>query len=110
MCEALTVVYAHSGEEHQIVSDDAAFTHGFLSNLGPIIEWGLALQKNQIIVNAHMETNLPGVFAAGDICTYDGKLKLIVTGVAEAATAANFAKTTIDPTAKAFPGHSSDMK
>ena len=47
---------------------------------------------------------------AGDICTYDGKLKLIVTGVAEAATAANFAKTTIDPTAKAFPGHSSDMK
>jgi len=47
---------------------------------------------------------------AGYICTYDGKLKLIVTGVAEAATAANFAKTTIDPTAKAFPGHSSDMK
>ena len=45
---------------------------------------------------------------AGDICTYDGKLNLIVTGVAEAATAANFAKTTIDPTAKAFPGHSSE--
>jgi thioredoxin reductase (NADPH) len=47
---------------------------------------------------------------AADICTYDGKLKLIVTGVAEAATAANFAKTTIDPNAKTFPGHSSDMK
>jgi hypothetical protein len=46
---------------------------------------------------------------AGD-STYDSKIKLIVTGVAEAATAANFAKTTIDPTAKAFPGHSSDMK
>ena len=83
---------------------------GFLSNLGPIKEWGLALQKNQIVVNAHMETNLPGVFAAGDICTYDGKLKLIVTGVAEAVTAATFAKMTNDPTAKAFTGHSSDMK
>ena len=73
MCKALTVVYAHSGEEHQIVSDDVALTHGFLSNLGPIIKWGLELQKNQIVVNVHMETNLPGVFAAGDICTYDCK-------------------------------------
>ncbi len=51
-----------------------------------------------------------GVFAAGDICTYDSKIKLIVTGVAEAATAANFAKTAIGPNAKTFPGHSSDMK
>jgi thioredoxin reductase (NADPH) len=108
--EAVTVVDTQSGEETQIVCDDVILTLGFLSNLGPIKEWGLELQKNQIVVNSHMETNLPGVFAAGDICTYDGKLKLIVTGVAEAATAANFAKTTIDPTAKAFPGHSSDIK
>ncbi len=71
--EALTVVYAHSGEEHQIVSDGVALPHGFLSNLGPIKECGLELQKNQIVVNVHMETNLPGVFAAGGICTYDGK-------------------------------------
>ena len=106
----MTVVDTQSGHETQLVCDDVILTLGFLSNLGPIKEWGLALQKNQIVVNAHMETNLPGVFAAGDICTYDGKLKRIVTGIAEAATAANFAKTTIDPTAKAFPGHSSDMK
>ena len=65
--EAVTVVDTQSGEETQIVCDDVILTLGFLSNLGPIKEWGLALQKNQIVVNSHMETNLPGVFAAGDM-------------------------------------------
>lgn len=108
--EAVTIVNNQTGEETIVPCDDVILTLGFLSNLGPIKQWGLTLEKNQIVVNSHMETNIPGVFAAGDICTYDGKLKLIVTGVAEAATAANFAKTRIDPKAKLFPGHSSDMK
>ena len=50
------------------------------------------------------------VFAVGDVCTFEGKLKLIATGVGEAATAVCFAKTYIDPEAKLFPGHSSDME
>lgn len=108
--EAVTIVNNQTGEETIVPCDDVILTLGFISNLGPIKQWGLTLEKNQIVVNSHMETNIPGVFAAGDICTYDGKLKLIVTGVAEAATAANFAKTRIDPNAKLFPGHSSDMK
>lgn len=82
---------------------------GFKSSLGPIKDWGLNIVKNQIQVDERYETNLPGVFAVGDVCTFGSKLKLIATGVGEAATAVCFAKTRLDPDAKLFPGHSSDM-
>jgi len=83
---------------------------GFVATLGPIKSWGLELQGNQIVVDEYMQTNLPGVYAAGDVCTHAGKLKLIATGVGEVCTAVNHAKSIIDPTAKMFPGHSSDME
>lgn len=82
---------------------------GFKSSLGPIKDWGLQIEKNQIMVDGLYQTNLPGVFAVGDVCNYEGKIKLIATGVGEAATAVCVAKTMIDPSAKLFPGHSSDM-
>ena len=82
---------------------------GFKSSLGPIKEWGLEIEKNQIKVDDRYETCLPGVFAVGDVAGFPGKLKLIATGVGEAATAVCFAKTRLDPAAKLFPGHSSDM-
>jgi len=81
---------------------------GFRTTLGPICAWGLEVVKNQIVVNQRMETNLPGIYAAGDVCVHPAKLKLIATGVAEAATAACFAKIHIDPFAKVSPRHSSD--
>jgi ferredoxin/flavodoxin---NADP+ reductase len=83
---------------------------GFHADVGPIRNWGLELDRGAIKVNSRMETNLPGLYAAGDIVTYDGKLKLIATGVGEVAIAVNYGKTYIDPTSRAFPGHSSDMK
>ena len=52
---------------------------------------------------------MSGVYAAGDIATHPAKLKLIATGAAEAATAANFAATYINPQSRAFPGHSSNL-
>ena len=107
---AVTVFDNRTGEEEIIECDNLLLNLGFLTNLGPIKEWGLEIEKNAIVVNSTMQTSIPGVYAAGDICTYHGKLKLISTGIGEAATAANFAKTFIDPAAKAFPGHSSDMK
>ncbi len=82
---------------------------GFISNLGPIAEWGLDLEEDSIIVNSKMETNRPGVYAAGDISTYPGKVKLIVTGFGEAATAVNNAAKYINPKASVFPGHSSTL-
>ena len=60
-------------------------------------------------MNDRYETNLEGVFAVGDVCAFPGKLKLIATGTGEAATAVCFAKQHLDPSAKLFPGHSSDM-
>ena len=99
-----------NGERRKIRVDDIILSLGFHADLGPIKTWGLAMEKGSILVNSRMETNLPGVYAAGDVCTFDGKLKLIATGTAEAATAANYAKTFIDPSSRAFPGHSSDMK
>jgi thioredoxin reductase (NADPH) len=56
-----------------------------------------------------MATNLPRIFAAGDITEYPGKVRLIATGFGEAATAVNNAAVVIDPGAKVFPGHSSDV-
>jgi thioredoxin reductase (NADPH) len=82
---------------------------GFKSSLGPIKDWGLTIEKNQIVVNEQFETNRPGVFAVGDVATFPGKLKLIATGVGEAVSAVCFAKTRLDPSAKLFPGHSSDL-
>jgi ferredoxin/flavodoxin---NADP+ reductase len=83
---------------------------GFHSSLGPIKDWGLTTEKGQIIVDGTMQTNRPGIFGAGDIVGYPGKLKLIATGFGEACTAVCHAKHHIDPAAKVFPGHSSEMK
>ena len=108
--EAVTIFDNRTGAEETIPCDRLLLNIGFLVNLGPIKEWGLEIEKNAIKVNTTMETSIPGVYAAGDICTFHGKLKLIATGGGEAGTAANFAKSFIDPSAKAFPGHSSEMK
>jgi len=83
---------------------------GFVSDLGPLAEWGLALEKDEIVVNSMMETGRPGIYAAGDIVTYPGKLKLIATGFGEAATAVNQAVHWIYPERKVAPGHSSNME
>jgi thioredoxin reductase (NADPH) len=82
---------------------------GFHSNLGPITEWGLQFEDDSIRVTTKMETNIPGVYAAGDIVAYPGKLKLIATGFGEAATAVNNAAAYINPSLKLFPGHSSTI-
>src|SRR5881275_2446910 len=73
------------------------------------VEERLAVEKGEIKVSQTMATNLPGVFAAGDITTYPGKLKLIATGAAEAAIAVNHAVHFINPASKVEPGHSSNM-
>jgi thioredoxin reductase len=82
---------------------------GFVSDLGPLAEWGLTLEKDEIVVNSMMETGRPGIYAAGDITTFPGKLKLIASGFAEAATAVNQAVHWVYPEKKVAPGHSSNM-
>lgn len=105
--QSATIYDNRTLEEETLDVDEVLINIGFSTSLGPIREWGLQLDKNGIVVNSRMETSLPGVFAAGDVASYAGKLKLIVTGFAEAATAVNHAKAFIDPASKSFPGHSS---
>jgi thioredoxin reductase (NADPH) len=81
---------------------------GFIADLGPVQHWGIETSKRHILVQPSMQTNLPRVFAAGDITEYPGKVRLIAVGFGEAATAVNNATVAIDPTAKVFPGHSSE--
>jgi thioredoxin reductase (NADPH) len=82
---------------------------GFVSDLGPMATWGLTLEKEEIVVNSRMETGRGGIYAAGDVTTYPGKLKLIATGFGEVATAINEAVHWVYPDKKVNPGHSSHM-
>jgi ferredoxin/flavodoxin---NADP+ reductase len=81
---------------------------GFIADLGPLQQWGIEVQKRHVVVDGSMRTNLPRVFAAGDITEYPGKVRLIAVGFGEAATAVNNAAVVIDPSAHVFPGHSSE--
>lgn len=81
---------------------------GFVADLGAIQQWGIEVEKRHVLVDSTMRTNLPRVFAAGDITEYAGKVRLIAVGFGEAATAVNNATVALDPTAKVFPGHSSE--
>ena len=93
----------------EIDADDVLVNYGFVSTLGPIKGWGLDIEKNSLVVNSKMETNIDGIYAAGDICTYDGKIKLITAGFGEAATAVSNAKVYIEPSAKVQPLHSTSL-
>ncbi|MGY4098783.1 NAD(P)/FAD-dependent oxidoreductase [Nocardia sp. R16R-3T] len=82
---------------------------GFTANLGPIRNWGIEIADNRYIaVDSAMETNIPGVYAAGDVSDYRGKVRLIAVGFGEAATAVNNAAVRINPEESLFPGHSTD--
>ena len=98
-----------SKAETTLAVDDVVVNFGFVANLGPLKTWGLTIKANSLEVSQKMETNLPGVFAAGDLVSYPGKLKLIATGFGEAAMAVCGAKMVVDPKARYFPGHSSEM-
>jgi thioredoxin reductase (NADPH) len=81
---------------------------GFIADLGPLQHWGIEVEKRHVVVDSSMRTNLPRVFAAGDVTEYRGKVRLIAVGFGEAATAVNNAAVVIDPSAHVFPGHSSE--
>ena len=77
------------GSSKEIKADYVLGFFGLIMQLGPILEWGLNVDKKTIPVNTeNFETNKKGIFAIGDICTYPGKLKLILSGFHEGALAA----------------------
>ncbi len=105
-----TIFDNRTGEETTFEVDAVLALIGFKPDLGPIARWGLELDRQSIRVNHRLETNLPGVYGAGDIVTYEGKLELIATGFSEAAMAVNHAVHRINPKARYNPGHSTNLK
>jgi thioredoxin reductase (NADPH) len=107
------VIFDNRSKVETTLDVDAILVNiGFRADLGPIKDWGLQIDGREIRSNGKMETNIPGVYVAGDIAgPLDGvKLSLIATGYAQAAMAVNVAKAFVDPNSKIFPGHSSEMK
>ena len=83
------ILKKEDGKTEEIKTDFVLGFFGLIMKLGPIAEWGLNLDKKTIPVDTeNFQTNKKGIFAIGDICTYPGKLKLILSGFHEGALAA----------------------
>jgi thioredoxin reductase (NADPH) len=97
-----SIAIMHNDEKKQIDADFFIPLFGLVPRLGSISDWGLNLDKNSIIVNNGLDyqTNIPGVFAIGDINTYPGKLKLILCGFHEATLMCQSAYKIIHPNKK----------
>ena len=108
--EGVTLVDNRDQSRAELEVDVVLTFLGFKPDLGPIKSWGVEVEKNRVKVGRLMETNIPGLYAAGDLVEYEGKLDLIATGFAEAATAVNNAVRFVDPTARVNPGHSTSNK
>ena len=108
------VVRTLDGEQRRLTADVLLPFFGLAQNLGPIADWGLNLERNHVVVDpATCATGRAGLFAIGDIATYPGKLKLILTGFSEAAMAAHAIHPLVHPgealhceysTTKGLPG------
>lgn len=103
------VLVEKDGTEEQLQIDHVVVNYGNISSLGPLKDWGLTMDRNSIIVNQRMETNIEGIYAAGDVTGYDGKVKLIAVGLGEAPIAVNHAKAFVDPKARLQPLHSTSV-
>jgi ferredoxin/flavodoxin---NADP+ reductase len=107
-CVAEIEVGLKNGSRRVLPAQTVVAALGFTADLGPLENWGLELIRRAVVVDSTMRTKRERVYAAGDVATYPGKVKLIATGFGEAATAVNNAAVELDPSAHLFPGHSTD--
>ena len=103
------VLLGKDKQEERMAVDDVIVNYGNVASLGPLKEWGLEMERNSIIVNEKMETNIEGIYAAGDVCTHGGKVKLIAVGFGEVPNAISHIKAFIDPKARVQPKHSTSI-
>jgi thioredoxin reductase (NADPH) len=106
--EAIDVMNHTTSSTQRLPTRALVAALGFVVDLGPLESWGLDIQARRIVAASTMATNLARVYAAGDIVTYPGKVRLIAVGFGEVATAVNNAAVLIDPALHLFPGHSTD--
>ncbi len=99
------VLHKPSGEHREVAATRLYAALGFHADLGPVAEWGIGVEGRVVAVDRCMRTEVAGVFAAGDITDYAGKLKLISAAFGEAVIAANHAANHVDPELRVFPGY-----
>ncbi len=107
--KTLTIKNPKEEIEETIPVDNLIVNYGFSASLGPIKKWPLDFKGSSIMAKTSTETSIPGVFAIGDISTYEGKVKLIATGFGEAPTAVNNAIHFINPKERLQPMHSTSL-
>jgi thioredoxin reductase (NADPH) len=107
--ERVTLFHSEDpSQEVELACDAILLQLGFKTALGPLKDWGLEISKGALVVDPVMRTNLPQVWACGDITTFEGKLKLIATGFAEAAIAVAQAVHSFRPEMKIQPKYSTN--
>src|SRR3954453_13436499 len=106
--ERVAVRHLETKEITELPAHEVVAALGFTADITPLEAWGLDVQDRHVVVDTRMATNLPRVFAAGDITDYLGKVRLLSVGFGEVATAVCNAATVIDPEADVFPGHSTE--
>jgi thioredoxin reductase (NADPH) len=108
--EEVTIVNKKTKESIDCPCDSILCALGFVSDLGAVKEWGIEVEGNGIVVDtATQQTSVKGIYAAGDVVSHEGKLKLITCGTSEAAIAVNQAMHYINPSDKVHPVHSSNL-
>lgn len=110
MVQAVTVMHSKTKEEIRIAADAVLAALGFVSDLSELTRWGIKIEGNGVVIDPYtMETSVKGIYAAGDVISHAGKLKLITCGTSEAAIAVNQAMVYLNPTNKVQPIHSSNL-
>jgi len=99
LIERVAISHVETGEMEQLAVDAVIVNHGLKSDFSGIKDWGLGMDEWNVFVSAKLESNLPGIFAAGDFAFYDSKLNLIAGAFTDAALAVNSAKLYMDPEA-----------
>lgn len=109
--EGVVVQNAATGERETLAAQAIVSGLGFHAQLGPLSNWGLRFEGHSLAVDpSSMQTNLPGVFAAGDIAWYPGKVKLIATGFGEVGIAAGPLRTRVHPHLRGALPHSTNLR
>jgi thioredoxin reductase (NADPH) len=106
--ESVTVTEVRGPGRLELPAQAVVAALGFIADLSVMQRWGLEMSHRYIAVDRSMRTNLPRVFAAGDITDYEGKVRLISVGFGEAASAVNNLAPLVNPALGTVPGHSSD--
>ncbi|MDR2834307.1 MAG: NAD(P)/FAD-dependent oxidoreductase [Streptococcaceae bacterium] len=107
--EGIVVKNVKNKELNTLHVDHVLCNYGFVSSISPIDTWGFEFERGKIMVGRHQETNIPGIFAIGDIAGYTGRAELIATGLGEAPLAVNHALTFVRPDRRIPQTHSSSL-